>query len=161
MLKSPSKTGHGFTIVELLIVIVVIGILAAITIVVFNGISARSHDSAIISDLASNAKKVELLAVDQGSYPQGAVTSAPAGVPFRVSKNSYDTSMSNFFYCEGLISGRQVFRITARSKSGQTYVIQSGVNPYKFAGTPNMPCSGGNFDGGVRTFSYGYDQPSQ
>lgn len=36
---------RGFTIVELLIVIVVIAILAAITIVAFNGITARANDS--------------------------------------------------------------------------------------------------------------------
>ena len=36
------KNGTGFTIVELLVVIVVIGILAAITIVAFNGISNRA-----------------------------------------------------------------------------------------------------------------------
>lgn len=152
---------QGFTIVELLIVIVVIGILAAISLVVYNGMIARAHDGAIVSDLAKNAKKIEIYAVDQGSYPQGAVASAPAGIGFTMSKNSYDTTLSNAYYCEGLIGGQQVFRISARSKSGQTYVVQSGVNPYKYAGTPNMPCSAGNFDGGARTFSYGYDQPTQ
>ena len=37
------KTKSGFTIVELLIVIVVIGILAAITIVAYNGIQSRAR----------------------------------------------------------------------------------------------------------------------
>lgn len=36
------KEHYGFTIVELLIVIVVIGILATITVVAYNGIQARS-----------------------------------------------------------------------------------------------------------------------
>ena len=39
-------TGNGFTIVELLIVIVIIGILAAITIVAYNGITARAQTTA-------------------------------------------------------------------------------------------------------------------
>ncbi|MCA9336234.1 prepilin-type N-terminal cleavage/methylation domain-containing protein, partial [Candidatus Saccharibacteria bacterium] len=41
----------GFTIVELLIVIVVLAILAAITIVAYNGIQQRSRDSIRKSDL--------------------------------------------------------------------------------------------------------------
>lgn len=45
------KNGFGFTIVELLIVIVIIGILAAITIVSYNGIQDRARD-VIIRDAA-------------------------------------------------------------------------------------------------------------
>ncbi len=41
-----NKDQAGFTIVELLIVIVIIGILAAITIVAFNGIQNRANLSA-------------------------------------------------------------------------------------------------------------------
>jgi prepilin-type N-terminal cleavage/methylation domain-containing protein len=46
----------GFTIVELLIVIVVIGILAAITIVAYNGIQQRGRDSARRADVSSIKK---------------------------------------------------------------------------------------------------------
>jgi len=49
----------GFTIVELLIVIVVIGILAAITIVAYNGIQDRAKAAAAQSNLTNAAKKVE------------------------------------------------------------------------------------------------------
>ncbi len=40
---------RGFTIVELLIVVVVIAILAAITVVSFNGIQQRSYNSAMLT----------------------------------------------------------------------------------------------------------------
>lgn len=52
------KKSHGFTIVELLIVIVVIGILAAITIVSFSGIQDRAHDVRRKSDLATISKTI-------------------------------------------------------------------------------------------------------
>ena len=53
----------GFTIVELLIVIVVIAILAAITIVAYNGIQTRAQNSTIQSDLSNLVKKLELYKV--------------------------------------------------------------------------------------------------
>lgn len=54
----------GFTIVELLIVIVVIAILAAITIVAFNGIQERGRVSRASSELSQAAKKITLWQVD-------------------------------------------------------------------------------------------------
>ena len=58
----------GFTIVELLIVIVVIAILAAITIVAFNGIQNRSKTSAGQSQANSIVKKLEAINAVKGSY---------------------------------------------------------------------------------------------
>lgn len=43
-MRIKNKQNSGFTIVELLIVIVVIGILAAITIVAYNGVQQRARD---------------------------------------------------------------------------------------------------------------------
>lgn len=59
----------GFTIVELLIVIVVIGILAAITIVAYNGVTARANNSERVADLNGIAKAIEMYNVDNGRYP--------------------------------------------------------------------------------------------
>lgn len=59
----------GFTIVELLIVIVVIGILAAITIVAYNGIQQRARDSQRKTDIVALTKALELYYIDKGEYP--------------------------------------------------------------------------------------------
>ncbi len=62
----------GFTIVELLIVVVVIAILAAITIVSYNGIQQRANNTAII-DAASKAKRmVQAYVSSTGQYPSTA-----------------------------------------------------------------------------------------
>ncbi len=59
----------GFTIVELLVVIVVIGILASITIVSYTGITGKANVAVIKSDLASNSKKLGMYYTLYGLYP--------------------------------------------------------------------------------------------
>lgn len=57
----------GFTIVELLIVIVVIGVLAAITIVAYNGMQARAQTSKINTDLAEFSKAIQAARLNTGN----------------------------------------------------------------------------------------------
>lgn len=61
-----TTNSRGFTIVELLIVIVVIGILAAITIVAYNGIQTKARATAVVSGIKSTEKAFRILATDQG-----------------------------------------------------------------------------------------------
>lgn len=75
---SAKKTGfdtknipQGFTIVELLIVIVVIGILAAITIVAYNGIQARATDARMMSGVSQLEKAILLWHAKTGQQPRG------------------------------------------------------------------------------------------
>lgn len=59
----------GFTIVELVIVIAVIGILAAITVAAFNGIQSRARNAESQSTINGLAKQIEVYNIRQGSYP--------------------------------------------------------------------------------------------
>lgn len=59
----------GFTIVELLIVVVVIAILAAITIVAFNGVQSRSRDAHRDSSIVFLKKALEFYKIDNDAYP--------------------------------------------------------------------------------------------
>lgn len=63
------KKQTGFTIVELLIVIVVIGILAAITIVAYTGTQARATYTSYRSDIETINKAILLYQADNGAYP--------------------------------------------------------------------------------------------
>src|SRR5690349_5583574 len=58
MKRWDNSRADGFTIVELLIVIVVIAILAAITIVAYNGVQSRTRDSKRSHDLANIKKAI-------------------------------------------------------------------------------------------------------
>lgn len=59
----------GFTIVELLIVIVVIAILAAISIVAYTGIQNRAENTKTISAVSQWAKAMRMYETEQGSWP--------------------------------------------------------------------------------------------
>ena len=63
------QNNTGFTIVELLIVIVVIGILAAITIVAFNGVQQRARDAERTSDIKQLKKALEVFYAENSYYP--------------------------------------------------------------------------------------------
>lgn len=64
-----SKRQQGFTIVELLIVIVVIGILAALVITTFTGVQGRARDTERETDIKAIHGQLEAYYADHGGYP--------------------------------------------------------------------------------------------
>lgn len=107
-------TRAGFTIVELLIVIVIIGILAAITIVAYNGIQDRAHNTAVQSDLNAFAKKIATESAASGVYPM-----PTAAMGIKISKSSYQTTQNNLYFCRNVTTNE--FALAARSRAGKQY----------------------------------------
>lgn len=68
-MTSFKKNNRGFTIVELLIVIVVIGILAALVIVTYNGIQQKARDTERKTDINALASHLEAYNASAGRYP--------------------------------------------------------------------------------------------
>jgi prepilin-type N-terminal cleavage/methylation domain-containing protein len=66
---SLKKRDQGFTIVELLIVIVVIGILALLVITTYSGIQSKARDAKRQSDLKSLQTQIEAFFSQNGYYP--------------------------------------------------------------------------------------------
>lgn len=63
------RNKRGFTLVELLVVIVVLAVLAAIVLPKFMNSSNRSKESALKSDLKLVRNAVSLFQADTGNYP--------------------------------------------------------------------------------------------
>jgi len=74
-----SRRRGGFTLVELLIVVIIIAILAAIAIAKFGNSSQRSREAALRAELKTLRNAVELFKGDTGCYPPSfdAFTSQP------------------------------------------------------------------------------------
>lgn len=131
------KSTSGFTIVELLIVIVVIAILATISIVAYNGIQNRANNTALISDLTALKKKLELYKVDNDSlYPGGSSGGMTAALGYKMTKEAYaafPVTESNFWYCR--VADRTRYGVIALGKSGDIYYITEKDSPTKYTGS--------------------------
>lgn len=111
----------GFTIVELLIVVVVIAILAAITIISYNGISNRAKESALKSDVEGFAKAIENDKIVNNSYPSSASTANDGKGLTSGSGNtvSYNVDGSSTAFC-----------LEVSRAGAQTYfATQANLNP--------------------------------
>lgn len=68
--------GNGFTIVELLIIIVVLGVLGAIVLLSYNGIQTRVRNTAMISGVKQYTESIQAYHAVNGDYPK-----PPGGSP--------------------------------------------------------------------------------
>lgn len=121
-LSGTQSKKSGFTIVELLIVIVVIAILATISIVAYNGVQDRARTSALTSSLTQAGKKIALWQVDNpNQFPTALSDIGMADTDTISYQYTYDNNVPS--YC-----------LTATASNGTSYYIsnssgtaQSGV----------------------------------
>lgn len=125
---------RGFTIVELLIVIVVIAILAAITIVAYNGIQSRANDSSIESTAAEIQKAIQIWYVDTGILPAAGYGSTGSAVndacPGSTTASGgwfesgpYLCSMQDLLKARGLLTNNLTTSLPKNNKMGSSTFV--------------------------------------
>lgn len=125
-----SKYNHGFTIVELLIVIVVIGILAAITIVAYSGVQDRAHKAKIASDIRQLTMAVHAARESTGKNLRDVTLSSSTGSQCWYKAN--DTDLAALPDTDSCISNYKLAldRISAASSANLSNLRDPWGRPY-------------------------------
>lgn len=133
---SDRQKHYGFTIVELLIVVVVIAILAAITIVAYNGIQNRAKQSAAQSTASQAGKKIATYAaLNSDAYPS-TISDDAAGVNLPTDSTSYQYRVS---------TDKKSYCLTTTTQGISYYVSNTNLSPTLGA------CAGHGANGAVVT----------
>jgi prepilin-type N-terminal cleavage/methylation domain-containing protein len=123
---SLKQKNQGFTIVELLIVIVVIGILAGLVITTYNGIQQKARNTERTTDLKTFQSQLEAYYANNGRYP--------------ANSDLGGTSATNVTFIAGNMKGMD--KETMRDPKGASgdFSLNTGAttggNKYTYAPTP-------------------------
>lgn len=135
----------GFTIVELLVVIVVIGILAAITIVSYSGIAQKATVASLTSDLSKASTQLKIFQTVNGNYPETVSIDCVAN-PDTVTNKCLKLSAGNVIislagdYSVNNTTNPQTFRLTIKNSSTDTLsVITNNSKPVVLLTAPLNP----------------------
>src|SRR5680860_889399 len=128
---------YAFTIVELLVVIVVIGILATLTIIAYVGIQQRATVTSLKSDLVNSSQSLKLYQVEHSAYPTAindCHSPAEGNMCLKYSPNN------TYPVFESINTNPQTFCLTAESANNTRYHITEDSVPE--VGSCSFPFAG-------------------
>jgi prepilin-type N-terminal cleavage/methylation domain-containing protein len=116
-IQSPNQS--AFTIVELLVVIVVIGLLASVSTVSYAGISQKATVATMQSDLDNASKILKIYEVNHGSYPTSIDSNGCPNAPILTTDSLYCLKYSSNNSLYSYTGSETAFELTI--KNGSTY----------------------------------------
>jgi prepilin-type N-terminal cleavage/methylation domain-containing protein len=133
---------RGFTLVELLIVILIIGVLAEIAIPAFLGQAAKANDAAAKSTLRTAQTAIESYRIDHGDYCGARPSDLVAIEATLVQANALTVNT-----CAGADPNAYALSVTSRSSIGTVYTLT--VTDGVASRTCSTPGQGGCAPGGT------------
>lgn len=127
MTDASRRTLRGFTIVEIAIVIIIIGILSGITAVSYQSIQRDADAKEVEADLRQAANKLQLHRANNGAYPATAAEVEGGSLPKSNPNRSFTYSrIDSRNFCLSMASLRfdTVFRISTNAANNQLELSQ-------------------------------------
>lgn len=135
---------RGFSLIELIMVVAVIGILAALTYPNISGSRGKSRDAQRISDLGQLQLSMQLYYDRCGQYPSSLATTANNGCPSGITLGSYINAIptppsgagqATYDYATLTISSVIVNYVLHASLESYTPAVSKGLNAMPSAGS--------------------------
>ncbi|MBI1857111.1 prepilin-type N-terminal cleavage/methylation domain-containing protein [Candidatus Saccharibacteria bacterium] len=134
MFKSLKKTEKGFTIIELLIVIAIIIILAALVLNNFQGAQAKARDTQRVTDINNIHSKLEEYYNENNYYPSTFTASTFPGIDGESLKDPKGQTVT----INAAVADQTAAQAVANPGTGNNYLYV----PYNCTGTGNTECVG-------------------
>lgn len=142
----------AFTIIELLIIIVIVGILTSVIIVSFSNISQRTVIASLQSDLVNAKKQIQNFQTTNGSYPSDINCANPTSTQICITASSGNVFENYVSYPIGA-SNRTSYYLTAKRSGTTTVYHTTEISPILAVSSPISDGLSFNLDAG-NTSSY-------